>query len=404
MSNTNSLIFEEYNDPELIGYSHSQNGEAWKGILSLEDYAAREWTLGQSSIAQKQKSPEIQEKFPDCYQNLGIKYFMLKDLNLEATSKTSQIVSSCETLNRIGYCIRPGTNNTIEPSLVVCIGGVFTPEMHRRNGYARVMIEKLNQHYDKIRDSPNAPPLLKNLVINLYSEVDEYYEKVGYYSLHVPLHHVTALDEFNEKFCNGYAMEQNDSGRLLGYDNYEDLVKLQDIEFKKNLLASAKAHPDSFVFTVAPDIDIYKWFEDRDIFIQRKITPNGSVKIPPFGYALKDNSHIIWHHNWNNNLLVIIKLYISEDAKKEKKKEEKVLRELMFYAIEETKAHNLTKLQFWDEELPLKEFPTLQNTLSKLEHESKLYATNGSVSAVRPPIGFNKDTIVWENNTKFCWF
>lgn len=42
------------------------------------------------------------------------------------------------------------------------------------------MIIKLNEFYDKIRDDANTVLELKNLVINLYSEVGEYYSALGY--------------------------------------------------------------------------------------------------------------------------------------------------------------------------------------------------------------------------------
>ncbi|CCC70157.1 hypothetical protein NCAS_0E00870 [Naumovozyma castellii] len=391
------LSFEQNTDKEIIRFTHLLNSEAWKGLLSAEQYADREAVLGASPISQRDRSQTMKTEFPQGYEWLGIKYFVVKDSTLPATSKTSQIVSACETLNRLGWCIRPDSNGVIEPTLVVCIGGVFTAEKHRRKGYAKKMIEMLNKFYDQIRDAPDAPPLLKNLVVNLYSEVDDYYEKVGYHSMHVPLHHVTELDEFYKVFCNNVT---NKEGRYLGYDDYEDLVELEKKQFKKHLSELAVKNPKSFVFTVKPDIDIFKWLEDRDIFIQDKL--HKGAKVPPFGFALKDNSHIVWHHNWNASTLVIVKIFISDESSKNNSEE--VLKELMAHAVDEAKAMQLSQLQFWDEEIPLTEFPNLAKTLKHLEDDSKLYVTNGSVSAVRPPAGFDKDTIVWDNNTKFCWF
>jgi len=83
---------------------------------------------------------------------------------------------------------------------------------------------------------------------------------------------------------------------------------------------------------------------------------------------------------------------------------EVVLRQLFAKAINEARKTNLDVLQFWDFEISLNEFPQLRDVLKEVCDDDELYAQNGSISAVRPPPGYNKDTIIWEKNTKFCWF
>lgn len=389
------LKFEIYDDPEIRRFTHLNNGEAWEGLLTREQYADREQYLSESGIAQANKNSEFQAKFPDGHEWFGIKFFVLKDTRLPNTSKTSQIVSSCETLNRLAYCTSPSSNGKIEFCLNPCIGGVFTEKKYRGKGYARVMIESLNNFYETLRQQPSQPSFINNLVMTLYSEVGNYYSQFGYRTLHVPLHNITHVKELYAEYCDN---KDTGKGKFLGFDDYDHLIQLQDEEFKKDLMKSKDSNKDSFIFMIKPDLEIFKWFQYRDIFIQEK-TNNGKTQ-PPYGFELENHSHIIWHHNWNDNKLVITKIYLSE----EDQGSETALKQLFSKAINEAKTTNLDILQFWDFEIPLTQYPELQAVLKKVCDDEELYAQNGSISAVRPPPGYNGETIVWEKNTKYCWF
>lgn len=388
-SKDRELVFEQTTDPEVIKFTHLQNGSAWRGDLTLEEYSEREWLLGMSELGQKNKSPEMKAKFPQGHQWLGIKYFVLKNLNLDSSSKTSQIVSSCEIMNRLGYCISPDTNNKMEPCLVGTVGGVYTMSEHRGKGYARKMVEFLNGYQDDISNGPDAP----KVVGTLYSEVGEYYAKSGYKSSHVPVHIITQLDELEKQYCH-----ETVAGRYLGLDGYQDLVALQQKGFEANLKKLHKENPGKLVFTIYPDIDIYKWFAYRDLFIMEKA--NRIQDNLKFGFALEDGSHLLWHHHWTENCLWIVKVFIREEVDNS----EAVLKKLMTKAVEEAKKTGLKTLLFWDQEIVIQKFPKLQKLMIDMEHESSIYAENGSLSAYRPPKGFTADQIIWDNNTKFCWF
>ncbi|CAI2007249.1 hypothetical protein SEUBUCD646_0G03690 [Saccharomyces eubayanus] len=392
-----NLLLECYSDPELRRWTHLANARVWKGLLTLDQYVEREQVLGSSEISQKDKSDETISRFPKSYQWLGQKYFVLKDTSLPDNGKFSQVVSSCETLNRIGYCIHPGSNGKIEPALIVCIGGVFTFENHRGKGYAKSMITKLNEFYDNIRNEAGGVLELKNLLINLYSEVGDYYSPLGYKSMHVPLHHLTKLNEITEYYCQGGS---DANGKYLGFDDYEDLVKLHEGQFNKSLMKLHKNNPEKFIFTIAPDIDIFKWFQYRDLFIMKRSGRESQEKLS-FGFALSDNSHIIWHHNWNGNSLIIVRIYIPEETIQRK---EAKLKQLLSQAIKETQDRGMHAVEFWDSEIPVKQYPQLFQLLTELEDDSKLFSDNGSISAVRPPKGYTADKVIWDNNTKFCWF
>lgn len=411
-----NLIFEEVFDPEVIRFTLHVNSEAWKGVLTNDEYVDRELVLGSSDICTKYTSgSEYAKRFPESHNLLGIKYFVLKDTSLPSTDKMSQIVSRCETLNRLGSCITPNSKGKIEPSLTICIGGVFTPIEYRGKGYAKIMIEKLNSYYDDIYDKASSithelsRTLVRNMVINLYSEVGEYYSKMGYVSKHVPIHDIPGLDTLNEEYCKTATVTPT-AGRMFKYDDYTDMIDLQSNQFKNSLVRLAKDNPEGFTFTVDADIDIFKWFEDRDIFIFSKLLEKKkspfTVDDLRYGYAITDgeykDAHIIWHHSWNGNELIITKIYISEDRQQNA---DDIAKILFGEAIKEAKKFGLTKLEFWDEEIPANKFPELFTVLENMsKHESKTFLSNGSLSAVRPPHGIHPELVRWDNNTKFCWF
>lgn len=391
------LSFEETTDPEVIEYTHTVNAATWKYELTVPDYCERERILGSSGIATKGASKEMKKRFPVGHELFGLKYFVLKDNELDASSKTSQIVVSCEALCRLGYAIHPNSDGQVVPILTVCVGAVFTAPEHRGNGLARVMIHSLNEYYDKLGADPNAPDFVKNTIINLYSEVGEYYAKNGYHSLHVPLHVVTDPGMLLDQYCSKVLKE---SGRTLGFDDYGDLVDLQKKQFESRLKRLHEEQPQNFIFTVAADFDIYQWFMLRDQFLRDKTQKHREEL--KFGVALKDNSHIIWHHLWSGKTLVILKVFMDDDQSSEDC--ENTLRQLISHAIVEMKECGLTSLEFWDEEIPIKKFPDLYSVLSDMKHSSKLFEKNDSLSAMKPPRGYEMDRVTWDNNTKFCWF
>ncbi|CCE63040.1 hypothetical protein TPHA_0D04070 [Tetrapisispora phaffii CBS 4417] len=398
--NNNNLSFELTSDWDIIHFTHLSNGVKWAGLLTLEEYADREYMLGTSEISTKNENDIFIQEHPTFAEWLGIKHFILKDTSLPiGNAKTDQIVSSCETLNRLGYCINPKRGNSIEPALILCIGGVWTQENHRGKKYAEQMIASLNKFYDEIRNRHDAPVAIKNMVITLYSEVGEYYKRVGYTSRHIPIHELTKLDQIGEEYCNGI---QQPVGKFLGFSDYEDLVKLHVSKYARTLLKLHVEHPNSFVFTVAADIDIYKWFQHRDEFIKNK-TKKGESGVSKFGFRFNDdNTHVIWHHNWNDDTLIIVTLFYGEESLSN---DGSRMKQIMSLAIQECKDQKLSKLEFWNEEIPIKEqYPELYSTLSRLEPEGHLFKENGSISAFKSPPGYGPEEVEWANNTKFCWF
>lgn len=395
-----TLVLERTEDPELIRFTHERNSAKWKGKLSVDEYVERERLLGQENVCKYGGNTSLVQRFPASDGWLGIKYFVLRDTALPNESKFSQIVSSCETLNRPGFCY--GASGTIEDMLVICIGGVFTPEQYRGRRYASTMIHKLNEFYDRVREKYAAAnsKFWINSVTTLYSEVGTYYEPMGYHSMHVPIHCITEFDKMLEIYCHNSTTKSET--RVLKYNAYEDLVHCQRLKFEKSLKQLKDANPDSFVFSVVPDISLYNWFAMRDAFTGAKLHQR-SIEHDKicYGVALEDNSHILWFHDWSESHLVILKVHIEQE--REGENDEK-LKKLIRGAIEEAIHSNFHELEFWDEEIPSASFPEFFKCVEKLEHESKINQTNSSLSAVKPPMHIKIDDVIWANNTKFCWF
>lgn len=388
-----SFVLELCTDEEIITFTHWQNSDAWKSkYLTKEEYIERERLLGRSKIANMDKDDEIKLKFPKDYSLLGLKYFIYKDLSLPFTSKTSQIVASCETMNRVALSIHPESNEKIEPILSVCIGAVFTIPKYRGKKYAADMIHKVNDYYDSHANHINASNFVKYLTTTLYSEVGDYYNQFGYISKPVPIHHITNFEELEVQYC---PESIPNNVRYLGFEDYEDLIYMELAQTENNLnLLSANSN--KFLFTVKPDLEIFKWFQCRDIYISKFFCNEIPDK---FGASLKNGNHIIWHHNWIGNSLVLLKIHVDEISQPEID-----LSKLLKLAITECKNKKLSQLEFWDEEINCNVFPILFNLLKEIEDKKHLYVENSSRSAIRFPSCVNPNDAIWVNNTKFCWF
>ncbi|SCU84985.1 LAFA_0D13212g1_1 [Lachancea sp. 'fantastica'] len=400
LSEKRNLVFELVLDPEVIKFTHMQNAASWRpDFMTMMDYTQRERMLGSCEVSKADASQEMQTRFPDSSQYLGIKYYVLKDLDLPHTSKTSQIVSSCETLNRVGLAVTPKSQGAVRPVLTACIGGVFTIPEHRGRKYGGEMIKRLNKYLDGISSPPDAPEFVQDIVTVLYSEVGEFYSKFGYVSRPVPLHTVEALDEILDSYCGGDSVARKD-GYNIGFDCGDHLIDLEKQEFVQDLQKAHSKHPDAFVFSVEPSKDIYKWFHERFLFQKKFLDPESQVE---YGYALNNGSHVIWHLNYwpDEKALYILKVYTSGETIAER---DANLKDLMARTIQEAKKNGVERLQFWNSELGQQDWSKpFMASLQKKEKPSNLYQENPSLSAIRIA-NVKPEDIVWEHNAKFCWF
>lgn len=373
MTKNNNLVLEPISDPEVIRFTHLNNSEAWKSKLTKDQYADREWKIGCESSLGRRK---VDEK-------LGIFHYVLRDLSIQSDNKTDNIVASCETMNRRAWRIDE-QNGELKEIKCACIGGVFTLKDHRKKGYAAEMITRLNDAVDK--------QLGPGGFTFLYSEVGEYYSKFGYESHEVPVH------TFQPQNSPLAKLPKSDY-HFLKYDDYERLVESQYKHVRENLIkTSATLDSDRCLVTLVPDIDIYNWFHDRDIFISKVLRPE--VQLEHFGAVLNGtNDHIIWLHDWNEDKLVIVRVY------NENEHDVKSFEKLISIAAEEAQLYNFKSISIWDSSLG--EDKRHHDEALKLVEQfegAKTFQPNSSMSAIRFHDKTAKGHYSWENNDKWCWF
>lgn len=389
----NLLLIDISEDQEIVAYCHTTNAATWGSELyTTEQYVQREKHLGDQTICTDPKIDKNLEKFR---KHLGIKYYAFKDLSLPSNSKFSQIVSSVETINRVAYIRKPNSQQEI-PILSVCIGGVYTPEKFRGKRYASSMIKSLNKLYDDV-SSEHSDSFLKYTTMFLYSEVGEFYQKLEYQSRHIPTHYLEnnfSLLEFVKDLAEPKRVEP-----LLVEDFNENLATCLNVELEEcEKLASASDIAGKFKFYIKPDLDIYKWFKARDVFVSSVAFPK-IVKTHPLidGFKVADSkSHIIWHHNWNEDKLYVLKLHIENFSQQDAVT-------LLTKALEELAKYQTKKLVIWDEDLNTNNFNDL---FKKLENHDSFHASqeNSSLSAIRAKWCENVNQIEWINNGKYAWF
>lgn len=389
----NLLLVEISEDEEVVAYCHTTNAVAWGSELyTTEQYIEREKHLRNQVIC---TDPKIDKNLEQFRAYLGIKYYAFKDLSLPNTDKVSQIVSSVETINRVGYIREPNSEEEI-PILSVCIGGVYTPEKFRGKGYASSMIKSLNKLYDDIA-TEHSDSFLRYTTMFLYSEVGEFYQKLEYQSRHIPIHYLEN-DSSLLKFVKDLA-ELKRVEPLAVEDVNENLVTCLNTELEEcDKLASASDLASKYKFYIKPDLDIYKWFKARDVFISSVAFPE-LVETHPLidGFKVADSkSHIIWHHNWNEDKLNVLKMHIENFSQQDAVT-------LLAKALEELVKYRTKKLIIWDEDLSSDSFNDL---FKKLEKHDSFHAAqeNSSLSAIRAKWSDNVNQIEWINNGKYAWF
>ena len=368
---TNDLVLELSTDPEQIRYTHLQNSSAWRAKLTAEEYADREWLIGCESKLGKRKVDE----------NLGLYHFVLRDKSIASSGKFGDIVASCETMNRKAWRIDP--KGELVEVVAACIGGVFTLEPYRGKGYACTMISLLNRYWDERLD--------KRGFMFLYSEVGDYYSRVGYESAEVKVHELHNLEQYRDPELD---LDVSDY-HFLKYEDYSTLVELQYKNAKEFLISKSK-QTDKVLYSLIPNIDTYTWFHDRDLFIASKL--RAEKQVDHFGVTLNDGTHdrVVWLHDWSSDDLTIVALTASSHES---------FKKLLNLSISEAISCKFDSIHIWHSGLG-QDPETVAANVKFLESNSssKLFQDNSSRSAIRPLDGSPLGTYSWEFNDKWCWF
>ncbi|KAH3680389.1 hypothetical protein WICMUC_000320 [Wickerhamomyces mucosus] len=362
------LLLEETTDYEVICYTRQQNSAAWKGNLTEEQYISREKKTSDSGISIKRDEPQF----------LGLHSFILKDLSLPTSGdKFDQIVAACETLNKRAWV---AINGEVKEVAAPCIGGVYTLPHHRKKGYAEKMIEQVNKFWDEKLD--------KDSFIYLYSEVGDFYSRVGYKSFEVPVHKIKGLANFEIPLIDSKFDK-------LTFESYGDLIDNLSDNIKNKLIIKSKA-TSKHLYSQRPTLDQFTWFHIRDIHTREALSIE-SDKSECFGVKIDDENFIIWYHEWGSKELAVVKLSSSSFDS---------LQKLFFAAVKEVQNTNLDLIYLWDSTIPQDYHNEFIKFVEQTFPETKFDQSNGSISAIRPIDEKRRDLLnySWENNEKWCWF
>lgn len=166
----NNYSLERIYSQDEINISRTHNSNSWKGCLSSHDYVVRERVLGLCS--------------------------QTEHLNVYKLTKDNVTLSTIEVLTRDSWRVE---NGKVQNTKCACIGGVYVLPENRKKGLAKVMVDLV---MEELKDKVD--------YTFLYSEVGEYYCKLGFVSMEVKLIKWNRLNEIHSKNeLNGLDGETN---------------------------------------------------------------------------------------------------------------------------------------------------------------------------------------------------
>ncbi|KAI9346774.1 hypothetical protein DFJ73DRAFT_465601 [Zopfochytrium polystomum] len=293
------------------------------------------------------------------------------------STDTVDIRSSCETYNRKGSIV--GVDGQIRDGTVFSIASVYTPEKHRRNGFAAEMLKQVRKVLlDEI------PDLLASA---LYSDIGPtYYARLGW--IPSPAMWNTEFDANNTVVVSAEVPAFQlqpivENGELLRK------VLLADRANWREKLASAGT-PSLVVFQTP---DSVHWHNVRGRLYQsiNKRAPSG-VDLSIVGVCVNDEeskpAFVLWAHNYKDDSLDVLRLAV-DDTKKG------VLARFVAASCEEARRTGLAKVTVWGK----------LDLLGAVEVGAKTYVRDESLSSlcVAPNASKKRDSVVWLGDEKGLW-
>lgn len=393
-------------DKELVDFTRRQNSQAWKGVLSTQDYILREYVLGK------------------CEMTKDLLVFMLQD-----TTRPNERLCSMELVVRGSTrYYKNGDKVEQKPIKSGCIGGVYTYPDHRGQGLAKIMI-------DKLVEVAKSEILLDDGYIFLYSEIGEYYSRSGFKSfgvdlLQMPIAFLTPNKHFpvieSEEFDHVNVPE----GVLLTvqFDDFGPLLQ----EFKslneQDIIAKV-AHDSKERVSLDISSHLIDWFHLRAKFISYKLKEYGNHSVAPidflngsydeiidklraigpkvFGLKLTNSKglvgYIVWTYDYktiNHGYATIINIHVNRDLIEvdEVLMKLKLIEYMKEYVKQLQSICHYDKIVVWSCELP---GVSLESLGTILDNPSRSAIQMDNESDQRKLLN---GEIIWENNNKLPWF
>ena len=305
--------------------------------LTLDQYLGREQQLRQLSF------------HPNCWALVPT----------TSNETTLDLFVHCETF--IHPCIIRHENGIIQKGQCIAIASVYTPEHRRRKGYCKLLMSKLLL---KIKCWPNI------LASSLYSDIgSRFYDDLGW-KCHTSLMATISVDHVKiEKISIG------DSDLFID-NNLKDLILDDCIRIEQFMVSSKTSQA---MFSILPSFESIEWQFRRGVIYANYL----NLKIPNRCGIKKDESFLIWAHNFSENILYILRHELQDEI---------LARNLISTAILEAHSFNLAKVCIWNpcdllysiSDIPI-EFKARESSLSSLA----CFDSQGSLN--------------WVYNEKFAW-
>lgn len=404
-------ILKRLTDVPTVNYTREQNSQAWKNLLSEQEYVDREHVLGKLRIASSETN-------------------RLYVFGLAAKEKPDVLVSSVELLVRESWRFhknKNGNENQVERESVLsgCVGGVFTYPEYRGKGLATIMIDKL---LEKARE----PEILgEKGFIFLYSEVGEYYARNGFKLFAVPLLNFPLTD-------SGVEYEKPQNVELVRYHEFDGLFKQYNEHFDLEMRKLVETDGIDRI-SVDPTSQYIDWFHLRVKYFSTKLFGETNVKIDPykdsyeelvekfseiepfyFGLQVKGPSgdlqgFIVWQYEYDydhdkkqfKNYATVIKIFVNTPKYDRDETQMYLIGQMKKYLESKNPApqmSNFKKIVIWESEIS-------ENVTSSLilKYSGVHGLENLSRSAIRfidpeQDSRLKNGEVIWENNNKLPWF
>ena len=227
---------------------HKHNGAIWAGSMDQDQYLARENHLKEQALTK----------------NGQITFWILT--TTEGRPNDRPVLSSCETLRKIGLVVRPGSSQ-VEQVITHGICSVFNRPEYRGRGYAGRMMQELGKNLEEGWQQQDGA---KGTFSVLYSDIGQkFYSTFGwrpYPSTHI------SLDPIDEETYKATRLHLNlpDPIDLYAHD-LETSICPQDVARTRNHLQHlANTQPPTSSTTyvaINPDYDHMSWHHAREEFV-----------------------------------------------------------------------------------------------------------------------------------------
>ncbi|KAJ3211762.1 hypothetical protein HDU82_005006 [Entophlyctis luteolus] len=228
---------------------------------------------------------------------------------------------------------------TVVTATCVSVASVFTPEHHRKNGYAAPMMKLVRERIESI---PGA------VASTLYSDVGDYYGKFGWRRHRSECAY---LDPNSKTFIEWTVLSaasgktvQNIVVTAEGGKSIEPSAIPIDVKavvegilsFERDVLVNEMKNRSETCIAVLPTLDTLAWFWSAEDFYA--VTFNRSLPSRK-GCHISERAYAFWTHNWveDSLILLIMRFDTTADACG-----------LLGCALEEARNSSLRKVVLWD--------------------------------------------------------